>query len=185
MSKGILIIASTIFLSSNIGPAAAFTDTASGFSINPPARFVTMKSRHLRHDVAVSINARNGKPASANSDGVLCKVAYKAAPQNNDLSREQINALVVTPGRKNLMRAAFERIFAVSTTLEFNHQGYKAVEFHATPKFGPNAENARAFISIIETAKGRASFICVTTKEDFAPGLEDFRTIRASMKVPG
>lgn len=170
---------------SNVPSAFAFTDKATGFSINPPANFVTKPSSHPRQDVAVIVNSKSGKPKGTNSDGSLCKVAYKTAPQNEKLTRDQINTFVSSPARAKLMRSAFGRVFMISNTVNFTHQGYKALEFHGTPKAGPNAANVRVFIAVIETRKGRASFICATSKEDFASGVKDFRAIRATMKVPG
>lgn len=166
-------------------PAYAFKDKATGFSVNPPAGFVASPSSHRKHDAAVVVNSSSGKPVATNSDKNLCKIAYKNSPKNNRFTRAQINALVVTPARKNLLKNAFGRVFTLSHTSQFTHQQYEAFEFHGAPKFGPNHENVRMFISIIETRKGRASMICATSVNDFASGLKAFRAIRASMNVPG
>jgi len=164
--------------------ASAFTDKASGFSIIPPAGFMAKQSSHKRHDVAVVVNSTTRSPPAVNSDGTLCKLAYKSAPQNNKLTREHINAIVSSPARITIVKSAFERIFRISKADLFVHAGYKGLELHGTPKSGPNAANARVFISLVETRKGRASLICATASGAFASALKDFRAIRSGMIVP-
>jgi hypothetical protein len=166
-------------------PALAFTHTATGFSIDTPPGYVTTLSSHRTHDVTVAVNSRSGKPVATNSDKNLCKVAYKTAPQNNTLTRAQINALVTDPARQKMIQNVFSRVFNITKTSRFVHQGYHALELHGAPKFGPDHENARVFISIIETRMGRASLICATSVSAFPSGVKTFRTIRATMKIPG
>lgn len=162
----------------------AASDNASGLAVNPPENFRVEKSSHRRHDVAFAIFAKNGKPVAANRDGSLCKVAYKSAPQNARVSREQINSLTVTKDRQNMVRRILGRVFEIGSLQVIDHQGYKALEIHATPKVGPDAANVRLFLAMIETVKGRTSLTCATRKSAFPAALKDFRAIRATVNAP-
>ena len=165
-------------------PASAYTDEKTGFAMKLPKGFTASRSSHRAHDAAIVINSVTKKPASANADGTLCKAAYKNAQQNNALTREQINAMFKGEERVNLVKSYLTRIFEILQTRKLAHQGYTSLEFVSRPKYGPNHENVRSFISIIETVKGRATITCVTTGEEIKAALPIFRAIRARMKVP-
>lgn len=166
------------------GPANAIQDKASGLAIDPPAGFSVRQSGHPGNDVAYAVISDSGKPASSNADGVLCKLAYKAAMQNAGLTREHINTITASAERQNQVRTVLGRIFLIGKTVVFQHQDYTALEFHATPRFGPKAEDTRLMFSIIETIKGRTTFVCTTTKAEFPAALAAFRKIRNKVNVP-
>ena len=166
------------------GPATAIQDKASGLAIDPPAGFSATQSSHPGNDVAYAINSDSGKPPSSNVDGVLCKLAYKAAVRNAALSRERINAITASAERQDQVKRILGRVFWIEKTVVFEHQGYTALEFHATPRFGPKAEDARVTFSIIETVKGRTTLVCTTTKAAFPSALAAFRKIRNTANVP-
>lgn len=184
VTRNILLLATMVASVQLAFPASAYTDKATGFALAPPKGFVASRSSHRAHDVAIVVNSLTKKPASANADGTLCKAAYKSAPQNSALTREQINTMVNGEQRVNLIKTYLTNIFDILQTRRFTHQGYRSFEFVTRPKFGPNHENVRSFLSIIETVKGRATITCVTTGSEIKAALPIFRAIRARMKVP-
>jgi hypothetical protein len=165
--------------------AQRFTDPGSGFAVNPPAPFTTEQTSNRRQfDVGVGISSTTGRPRLAGSGRYVCEAGFKAAPQNASLSRAEINALVDKPEWVNIAKATFELIFRVTSQRRFTLEGYRGLEFEAIPKAGPGAEDVRVFISVVETAKGRTTLLCLTQKDDYKAARPQFRAIRGSINLP-
>lgn len=167
-------------------PAAAFySDPASGFGIRPPAPFVAEQTTNRRQfDVGVGVKSSTGRPAPAGTGAYVCEAGFKAAPQNNGLTREAINAQMDKPEWANLARATIELAFNVTAQQRFTLEGYRGIEFRGSPKAGPGAENARMFMSMVETAKGRVTMVCLTDKSQFDRALPQFRAVRGTINLP-
>jgi hypothetical protein len=164
---------------------AFFADPATGFGIKPPAPFVAEQTTNRRQfDIGVGVKSTTGNPAPAGTGGYVCETGFKAAPQNNGLSRSEINALMDKPEWVNVARSTIELAFSISGQQRFTLEGYRGIEFRGQPKAGPGAENARMFMSFVETAKGRVTIVCLTDKAAFSKALPQFRAIRASINLP-
>jgi hypothetical protein len=168
------------------GAAHAFsTDPATGFGIRPPAPFVAEQTTNRRQfDVGIGVKSATGAPAPAGTGTYVCEAGFKAAAQNNAMSREEINAFMDKPEWVNIARATMELAFSISAQQRFTLEGYRGIEFRGRPKAGPGAENVRMFMSIVETAKGRTSMICVTDRVVYSKALPQFRAIRATINLP-
>jgi hypothetical protein len=177
-----------LLLFAALSPSAAHafsTDPATGFGIRPPAPFVAEQTTNRRQfDVGVGIKSTTGAPPTAGPTPYVCEAGFKAAAQNNGLSREEINAFMDKPEWVSVARATMELVFKITSQQRFTLEGYRGIEFRAQPKEGPGAENVRMHISIVETARGRSSLFCVTEKAAFAKALPQFRAIRATISLP-
>jgi hypothetical protein len=148
------------------GAGALAQPAAAGFSVSPPSPFVTKPSNRNQYDIGVGIDSRTGKPAIAGTSPHLCEAGFKFNAGNNHLTRDQINALAATPERQKQARTAIELVFTLVSQEQFSLQGYSGLEFIGTPKMGPEAANARIFISMVETPAGRATMVCSTIAAD-------------------
>jgi hypothetical protein len=172
-------------LTTATGAQAFVQDPASGFGIRPPAPFVAEQTTARRQfDFGVGVTSTTGKPGLAGTGKYVCEGGFKAASQNNGLTRAEINALVDKPEWVNLAKAAFEIAFRVTAQRRFTLEGYRGMEFEAAPKGGPGGEDVRVFISLVETSKGRVTLLCLTQKADYAAARSQFRAIRASINLP-
>jgi hypothetical protein len=167
------------------GADAFSTDPATGFGIRPPAPFVAEQTTNRRQfDIGVGIKSSTGAPAPAGTGSYVCEAGFKAAAQNNSLSRAEINAFMDKPEWANIARATLELAFSITTQQRFTLEGYRGIELRGQPKAGPGAENVRMVMSIVETSKGRVSMICLTDRAAFAKALPQFRAIRATINLP-
>jgi hypothetical protein len=168
-------------------PASAqgrFGDPATGFGLSAPAPFSVEPVTRRQFDVGVGVRSSTGVPPSVGADPYICQAGFKAASQNAGLSRAELNAFAAKPEWRNLMRAAIELAFQVTAEGSFTLSGYRGIELQARPKAGPGAENVRALMSIVETAKGRTTMICLTDRASFARALPRFRALRAGLTIP-
>jgi hypothetical protein len=179
-------LAAPALLLTAISPAAAFfQDPSTGFALTPPKGWTVEQSSGRRQfDVGVTVNPDAGRPRKAGNGPAVCEAGFKASASNAGVTQKEINALVNKPEWVNLARAAIELGFHVSGQQRFTLQGYRGIEFQGRPKAGPDAENARIFMSIVETSKGRVSMVCSVVKADFASALPKLRAIRSGINLP-
>lgn len=174
-----------LWLSTVVPGHAFFQDPATGFGLTPPAGWNAAPSSGRRQfDVGVTVDPQAARPRKAGTGPSVCEAGFKAASGNAGLSRQEINAFVDKPEWVNLARAAIELAFHVSGQQRFMLQGYRGIEFQGRPKAGPGAENARIFMSIVETAKGRVTMVCSVDRADFAGAVPTLRAIRAGINLP-
>ncbi|MGL4812637.1 MAG: hypothetical protein ACRCXM_12750 [Beijerinckiaceae bacterium] len=165
-------------------PASAFSDSATGFAVAAPEPFLIEKTDRGQFDVGVGIRSATGKPSVAGETKYLCETGFKSAPQNASLTREAINAMVEQAQWVNNARRAIEFVFRVDAQNYFRLQGYQGIEFHVRPKSGHAADTVRMTMSMVETPKGRVTFLCSTKTPEFNAALPTFRAIRAGVTLP-
>jgi hypothetical protein len=165
-------------------PALAFDDAATGFAVRPQHPFVVTPAMHRSFDVGVAVDDSSGRIPIAGAGEHLCQAGFKAAPQNAELSQAEINAFVRRPEWKNVVKATFGLAFEMMAIRNVRVAGVGGVEIEARPKFGPNAKDARAYATILETPKGRVSLVCVTTAEAYRSAKLAFRAIRNTVTPP-
>lgn len=178
-----------MFIFSATSASASFQDRATGFAIAPPSPFMTVPTTNRNFDVGVGLrSSTNFPPTIGNTlDGsqpFVCQAGFKAAPQNNDLTKAQINELMGKPEWRGVIRTTLELMFQIDGESAFTLQGYRGIELRARPKAGPDAENVRALISFVETAKGRTTMICLTNRASFHKALPHFRAARTTLTLP-
>jgi hypothetical protein len=165
--------------------SAFYQDPTTGFALTPPKGWTVEQSSGRRQfDVGVTVNPDAGRPRKAGNGPGVCEAGFKAAANNAGLTQKEINDLVNKPEWVKLARTTIELVFQISGQQRFTLQGFRGIEFQGRPKAGPNAENARIFMSIVETPKGRVSMVCAIDKADFAGALPKLRAIRAGINLP-
>ena len=184
MQRLALVVLASVILAAPAFAQGSFADATTGFSIAPPAPFVAEQTTRRQFDVGAGVKSTTGKPAPAGTGAYVCEAGFKAAAQNNDLTREQINAQMDKPEWRKLARAAIELAFNVTAEQRFTLQGFRGLEFTGSPKAGPGHEEARMFMSLIETPKGRVTMVCVTERSGIARAIPQFRAIRATINLP-
>ena len=165
-------------------PALAFEDAATGFAFRAPPGFVEAPTSRVRFDAGVAIDAATGFPPIAGTSKHLCEAGFKAAAQNARLTQRQINARAADRKRLERVKAIIGAAFDVTAIRPDGAGEVLGVEIEARPKFGPGHEDARAYLSIFETPKGRTTLVCATGKDAWDKALPIFRDIRSGLTLP-
>lgn len=165
-------------------PASAFQDTTTGFGFRAPRGVIVTPSSQARFDIGVAIDAAPGGPQPAGTGKHLCEAGFKAAAGNADFTQRQLNALAVTRERLNQVKTTIGLVFAVSSLRVLRLDGVAGVEIEARPKSGPSHEDARAYLTMHETPKGRVTMVCVTTARDWRKAQPLFRRLRSGLVMP-
>jgi len=63
-------------------------------------------------------------------------------------------------------------------------QGYKGYEMTVSPRIGPEHENVRGMMVMVETPKGRMTQVCMTTKKEFRSARSSFRSLAKNIIMP-
>ncbi len=165
-------------------PAAAFVDEETGLSVEPPAPFEAAAGKpRPNYDIVVTIRSTTGKPTAAGSDGNVCGVAYKQAPQNASLSQADINERLTKPEWMEVIKAPFQAWSTIERTEVFEQDGAKGVEFTVAPKAGPNHESVRMYLALWETPKGRVVVSCAIKADELPQALAELQSIRRATRV--
>lgn len=166
------------------GAAFAFSDSTTGFAVTAPEPFLVEKTNRGQFDVGVGILSTSGRPSVAGETKYLCEAGFKSAPQNAALTREKINEMTGEAQWVNNARRTIEFVFRVDDQNYFMLQGYRGIEFHVRPKSGNDADNVRMAMSMVETPKGRVTFLCSTRTPEFKSAINTFRAIRSGVTLP-
>ncbi|MDV3252942.1 hypothetical protein DevBK_16505 [Devosia sp. BK] len=165
-------------------PALAAEDKATGLAVNLSDDFVVEPTPADANFTAnFGIKSASGETANFEGEDYLCQVAYSPAPENADLSVEEINAMVRTQEWIDLAKNTMSVIFDFKEDTPFERAGFNGHEFIAMPK-QPGAENVRLVLSMLETPKGRTAISCVADEEALDEMLPTFRTIRDGVTPP-
>ena len=165
-------------------PALAYDDPATGFGVRPPPGVVESPSTRVRFDAAVALDSASGRPAPAGTGKHLCEATFKRAAANAKLTQGRINALAARSARKTRVKETLALAFDVTAMRAESIGDALGLEIEARPKHGPNHEDARAFLTIHETPRGRVTLVCVTPARDWESALPLFREIRAGLILP-
>jgi hypothetical protein len=179
-----IVLTATVLFSPMAAAQTQFQDPATGFGMRTKPPFTVEPTSRRQFDVGAGVKSSTNDPPVAGTGAYICEGGFKAASQNNGLSRSDINALIAKPEWRRLARSAIEIAFTVSGEQVFTLSGYKGIEFMAQPNAGPGAENVRVLMSIVETAKGRVTLICLTDRRAFQRALPQFRSIRSMITLP-
>lgn len=168
-------------------PAFAVEDSATGLKVELSDDFIVEVAPFPvtpQYDVLIGVNAASGQPPIVGNSDYLCGVAFVTAPQNAKLSQAEINAMIDTPEWGMQARAAMEALMTFSTTEPFQLGDATGAEFVATPKIGPDHDNVRLVLSLVETPKGRTVVTCTATASTLKKAMPVFRTIRDGVTPP-
>ena len=162
----------------------SFVDPSTGFGLTVAAPFTVEPVSRRQFDVGVGVKSSTGLPPIVRTGQFVCEVGFKAAAQNNDVTREEINALVQKPEWRRLARAAIGLVFTITAERTFILAGFRGIEYQARPKAGPGSEDVRTLMSIVETPKGRITIFCLTNKKAFQSSVASFRSLRNGVTLP-
>jgi hypothetical protein len=162
----------------------SFTDPVTGFGITVRAPFTVEPTSRRQFDVGIGVKSSTGLPPLVGTGQYVCEAGFKAASQNNDLTRTEINAFVQKPEWRKVARAVIELGFTVTSERTFMLSGFRGIEYHARPKFGPGAEEVRGLVSMVETSRGRTTVLCLTDRRAFQRSLATFRSLRSAVIIP-
>lgn len=175
------LICAAFLLSS---PALAYDDPATGFGFRAPPGVVETPSTRIRFDAGVALDSATGQPPPAGTSKHLCEATFKRAAANAKLTQGRINALAARPARKQRVKQTLALAFEVTAIRAQSLGDVLGLEIEARPKYGPNHEDARAYLTIHETPKGRVTLVCVTPKAAWDKALPLFREIRGGLIPP-
>ena len=117
-----------------------------------------------------------------------CRVGYQAAPQNNQLTQQQINAQTVTAEWNILVRATLELLYDIKSMEPYDHDGVRGVIVTAWIKprgqLPPEALDVRNFVVMLETPQGRTNVVCVAMKDSFDARRAEFDQIVRAVTLP-
>lgn len=165
-------------------PALAYEDAATGFAFRAPPGFVEAPSVRKRFDAAVAVDASGGLPPAVGANGHLCEAGFKAAARNARFTQRQINAMAARPARLERVKAMLSPVFEVTAIRADGAGDVLGAEIEAIPKTGAGRGDARAYLSIFETPKGRVTFVCATRRDAWDKALPLFREIRSGLTLP-
>lgn len=177
---GIAFISAAFLASASSAYAAAVTDVATGFAVDPPPAFVAERLDVPDYDVAFSIHAQDDI-APADSGDFPCIVGFLRAPRASSLPQEAINAAMLSPERQQLLAGSIEAAYTILEQDVFDSNGRAGTEFIVEPPADPSA---RVYLAWFETKLGRTVLTCGTTAERSDADIENYRQIRDTITPP-
>lgn len=181
MIKIVAILAGAMLM---LAPAQAQTRASELFAVTLGSPFKVTPSVHSGNDRTLAITSSAERPRPSNTDKVLCKAAFKAAPQNGTLTQAAINAHVQDGKWRQAARTALGQVFKLEPETPFMDKGIAGIEFVGAPAAGPDASRVRVYLTLAETPAGRTSLSCATFVEDLPAALPVFRTVRGAITMP-
>ena len=164
--------------------ALAQEDAATGLAINLPDDFIVEAVPPAAPYTAnFGVKSASGTPANFEGEAWLCQVSFAPAPQNADLSQDEINEMVTSPEWLQLAKDSMAPVFNFEDDSGFELAGFNGHEFIAVPKQA-GAEQVRLVLSMLETSKGRTAISCVAHADTLEAALPVFRTIRDAVAPP-
>lgn len=165
-------------------PVRAYSDKASGFGLVAPQGFVAEQTSRRQFDVGVGIRGQDGIPPAAGTSPYPCEAGFKFSTANNGLSKAEINKAIQSPEWRNVARSTVGMIFVIEGERTVSAQGYRGLEMTVSPKVGPGSGDVRGLMTIVETAKGRMTIVCMTTKSAFTKATPLFRSLPRRARLP-
>lgn len=165
----------------------ALEDTATGLKVELSDDFRLERSPEPSpaYDVLIGVDTVSGDPPIVGTSDYLCGVAFIASSQNAEMTQAEINAVIDTPEWGDLARQSMAATMTFEQATTFQLAGITGTEFIAIPKNGPDHDNVRLVLSVLETPKGRTMVSCVATATTLKNALPVFRTIRDGITPPG
>lgn len=167
-------------------PAYGLEDPKTGLKVDLSDQFrVELDPTPDRsYDALIGISPVSGQLPLIGTSKYLCGVAFTAIAQNAGISQAQINAEINTQSWGQQARQSMSGTLTFESLVAFELAGITGAEFIAIPKMGPDHENVRLMLSLLETPKGRTSLTCTATKAGMDSALPLFRTIRDAITPP-
>lgn len=167
-------------------PAYGMEDQVTGLKIDLSSDFIVKldSTKNPTYDVLFGIDPASGQPPHVGTSKYLCGVTFRAAPQNAGFTQDQINEMIRGEEWNLQARKTLSTNLTLETANAFHIDGINGVEFTGIPKVGPDHENVRLMMSMLETPKGRTTVVCTATKASFDGVMPMFHTIRDGVSPP-
>lgn len=167
-------------------PVYGMEDPATGLKINLSSDFIVKfdSTKDPAYDVFFGIDPASGQPPHVGTSKYLCGVTFRAAPQNAGFTQDQINEMIKGERWNLQARKTLSANITLETANAFHIAGINGVEFTGAPKVGPDHDNVRLMMSMLETPKGRTTVVCTATKASFDGVMPMFHTIRNGVSPP-
>ena len=167
-------------------PGLAFDDPQTGFGLDLGDKFLidTDVAQSPDYSVLVGVRMASGIPAPVAGEANLCLAGFTASDANTGMSQTEINAFANTPQWGSLIRTSLAPVMSVETMTGAQVGEVFGTEVVARPKTGPDADNVRLVLTILEIPAGRISVSCVATAVTLDAMLPSFRDIRDGIKPP-
>lgn len=164
--------------------ASRVMDEATGLGVSLPHPFEATRGVMGGQDVMIRIVSSTGVPPSGNVDGVLCGVAFKAAPANAALTQAEINEYITSDESIATAMGPIRVIFDVLSQATVELSGVKGLEIWGRPKMGPKSAETAVQLTIFETPKGRTTVSCATTMAAMEEAKLHLASIRSAITLP-
>ncbi|GLK80139.1 hypothetical protein [Methylopila turkensis] len=156
-------------------------DEPSGLTIDPPAGYSAEKIDGGQRYAA----AFNVKKAGADEPG--CRVGFQASPQNAGLTQEEINAFTAKPEWTDLIKATLALYYDVASVDPFEQGGLAGAAVIGDIKAAEGetqAPDARSYLVLLDTPKGRTTLVCVAARADFDARRAEFEAVARAVQPP-
>ena len=174
--------AASLVVSGGWAVAEPLSDPESGFAVDPPPGYTaTIIPPRDKYSVGFEV-----KKADDDKD-TGCQVAFQPAPQNADLSQQEINDLATSPEWIDLARSTLSLVYDVRSADPFEHAGVRGLALvgdFKTEIDAPRAHEVRSLLIILETPKGRVTVVCVGEKTTFDARRPEFESVARATTLP-
>lgn len=168
-----------------VGVARALTDPATGLAVTLPAPFVAEVISARPQALEIGVLSTTGQPVVAGTGRVLCKLRYQpAANRPERITQDWLNGRSDDEDWRKAKRREFMPALTIIEEAAVDVGGVRGVEYVAIPKAGPNPEQVRVHLSVLETPKGRLTQTCATPLTGFEAARVQFGQIRSSISLP-
>lgn len=166
-------------------PAFAAEDAATGLAVTLPEADFVVETIPAQPPYTANFGVKAGAngPAPFEGEAYLCQVSFAPAPQNADLSQDEINEMITSPEWLEVAKQSMSQVFDFESDTGFKLADYRGHEFVAVPR-QEGAEDVRLVLSMLETAQGRTALSCVAHADQLESMLTTFRTIRDGVTPP-
>lgn len=169
-------------LLSGAASAAPLRDAATGLSVDPPPGYAAAPMA-LHGAQAARFTVRRPQDGETG-----CQVAFVPAPQNAEMTQQQLNQLAATPRWQAVIGATLAAQYKVLEREPYQQAGIQGIrlvaDFRDDPRLPPEARTVRSLFVILETPRGRTTTVCVGPREGFAARQAEFLAVAQGVSPP-
>ncbi|MEH3144335.1 MAG: hypothetical protein PGN34_03070 [Methylobacterium frigidaeris] len=151
-----------------------------------PDGFVLKSPRSdASHDVLIEVVSLTGEPPVAGRDEAVCAAGFKRFADGTVASQDELNA---QPARRTMADAVLATLRSQGLAPEVLQgipgTAFAGVEVVSKPTAGPDHQNVRIYMAIMDRVVGRTNIVCATTRQALPDAIPVFRLIRDGTRAP-
>ena len=162
-------------------PTQAFEHEPTGLGLSLSDDFVVDENVRQTPEYTVLVGVRS---ASAPEEPHLCLVGLLESDINQGLTQKEINIIAATAEFGAQVREALSSIMTIDYMEAATADGIHGLEIFVRPNLGPEGENIRSVLTLLDIPAGRITVSCATTADRLDAMLPSFRTIREGVIAP-